>query len=68
MEYRYLNAMIAEAAVEAVGERLAPDFIREIGEETGYAKSAIDCLSEGTYKSYKSLVLHNIARKLHLED
>ena len=68
MEYKYLNAMICEAARETVDERLALTLVIEIGEERGYAKSRVDCLSETTYKRYKNLLLHAIARKLHLED
>lgn len=67
-EYRYLNFRIFEAAAEIVGERLAYAYICEIGGMVGYAKSEIDCMSEGTYKTYKRLIIENIAKRLHLSD
>ena len=67
-EYRYLNFMILEAATEIVGRELANTYINEIGNKTGYAKSAVDGISEVHYKNTKALVRDNIARKLHLSD
>lgn len=67
-EYRYLNFMILEAATEIVGHALAPVYINEIGRRTGYAKSAVEEVSEVYYKNMKALVHANIARKLHLSD
>ena len=66
-ELRYLNFKIFDAAAEVVGEGRADAFISEIGGAVGYAKSCVDCLSEGTYKRYKSQVKENIAKKLYLK-
>lgn len=68
IECRYLNYKILEAANEVAGERLAPYYVKEIGERRGYAKSDIDCVSEGTYKTTKQEIKSAIARKLHLVD
>lgn len=68
VEFRYLNFKIFDAAAEIAGEELAPLYIKEIGEGIGYAKSALDGISEGTYKKYKKLIKENIAKKLHLSD
>ena len=67
-EYRYLNYMIYDAAAEIIGERDAVTMVNEIGRRTGYAKTALDNLSEITYKSYKRLIMDNVAKKLHLVD
>lgn len=67
-EYRYYNFKIFDAAAEIVGERFAERYIEEIGNRVGYAKTAIDCVSEITYKNYKRLIKDNIAKKLHLCD
>ena len=66
MELAYLNSKILDAAAEIVGTRLASTFIDELGGGIGYAKSAVDCMSEVTYKKYKAEVACNIARKLYL--
>ena len=66
VECRYLNHKIMEAAVEVVGEYLAPLYIKEIGDKTGYAKSAVECVSESTYKIAKREIKSTIARRLHL--
>ena len=66
MEYAYLNSKILDGALEIADARLAPIFIKEIGEGVGYAKSEIDCMSEVTYKNYKTEISANIARKLYL--
>lgn len=68
-EYKYLNTGIFEAVSEVVGEFDAKAYIEEIGSMTGYAKSKFAYrMSEGTYKSYKRNITHNIAKKLHLSD
>ena len=67
-EYRYYNFKIFDAAAEIVGERFAELYIEEIGGRVGYAQSAVGCVSEITYKSYKMLIKENIAKKLHLRD
>ena len=67
-EYRYLNFKIYDAVAEISGERDAMTFISEIGNKTGYAKSALYYLSEATYKNYKMLIKENVAKKLHLID
>jgi len=65
-EMRYLNFKIFDAVSEIVGEARAPMFISEIAGSVGYAKSSVDCMGEGMYKRYKSLVKKNIAKKLYL--
>ena len=67
-EFRYYNFKIFDAAAEIVGEIYADTYIEEIGTHTGYAKSRVGFVSEGTYKKFKRLVCDNIARKLHLCD
>lgn len=67
-EYRYYNFKIFDAAAEIVGERFAERYIEEIGARVGYAKSAVDCVSEITYKDYKRRIKDNVAKKLHLCD
>ena len=66
MEYKYLNYKIYDAAAETVGENLAEIYISEIGNRTGYAASAIDSISETTYKLKKNKIKAAIAKKLHL--
>lgn len=64
-ELRYLNMKILEGAEEEAaldGEV----FISEIGGRIGYVNSALDFMSEATYKRRKSEVKQNIARKLYL--
>ena len=65
-EFRYYNFKIYDAAAEIVGERFAETYIKEIGKRIGFAKTAVSCVSEVTYKKYKRLVIENIAKKLHL--
>jgi hypothetical protein len=67
-EFRYYNFKIFDAVAEVGGERYAELYIKEIGRKTGYAKSELSFLSEGTYKRYKAIIKENIARKLHLVD
>ena len=67
MEYRYLNYRIYSATTDVVGAELAGEYIREIGERTGYAKSRT-ALSERTYKEVKREVKGAIAKNLHLID
>ena len=67
-EYRYFNFKIYEAVKEVVGEEFAYVYIKEIGENIGYANTALDTLSEVAYKQRKKEVKENIAKKLHLED
>ena len=67
-ELRYLNLKIFAAAAEIAGDEFAAVYIEEIGREIGYAKSEAFCVSELTYKRYKSLIKENIAKKLHLSD
>ena len=67
-ELRYLNLKIFDAAAEIAGDEFAAVYIEEIGREIGYAKSEAFCVSELTYKRYKSLIKENIAKKLHLSD
>ena len=65
-EFRYLNFKMFDAAAEIAGEGMAEKFIYEIGKRIGYAKSALSSVSESTYKTYKSLIKANIAKKLYL--
>ena len=66
-ELRYLNFKIFDSVSEVVGEARAYTFINEIGRSIGYAKSEVDCMSEGMYKRYKSLVKENIVKRLYLK-
>ncbi len=68
MEYRYYNFKIFEAAAEIAGDTDAERFIFEIGRRTGYASTALDNMSEVTYKKKKRAVIENIAKRLHLAD
>ena len=68
MEYAYMNSRLLEGAGEVSGGALAEVFIKEIGDGTGYAMSAVPGMTEGTYKSYKKQIKSNIARKLFLID
>jgi len=67
IEFRYLNFKIWNAVGEIVSEEKIPVYIKEIGENVGYAKSAVE-ISEVAYKSTKRLIKDNIAKKLHLAD
>lgn len=67
MEYRYLNYKLFSATAQIVGTNDAVDFIREIGERLGYAKSDTG-LSEKAYKELKREVKSAIAKNLHLID
>ncbi len=68
VEYKYMNYKILDAAREIAGED-AEIYIKEIGESTGYAKSELcDITSERIYKTKKSDVAFNIARRLHFLD
>lgn len=68
VEYKYYNYKMYEGAAEIVGFLYAKTMIHEIGHRIGYAKTAIDCMSESTYKQKKLEVKINMARKLHLLD
>lgn len=68
MEYVFLNSKITDAAAEICGEALADTFINEIGNSVGYAKSNVCWLGELAYKNYKSDIVKNVAKKLHLYD
>ena len=65
-EFKYYNYKMLDAAAEVVGERFAEIYIYEIGNNVGYAKTAVDCVSEVTYKQYKQRIRENIIRELHL--
>ncbi len=67
VEYKYINFKILEAAREIVGED-AELYIREIGNNVGYAKSDVNELSETAYKERKKEVKLNIAKRLHFTD
>ena len=66
MELRYLNVKIYDAAAEIVGDDNAEQFINEIGNKVGYAKTEVWDMSEYTYKCYKNEVTRNIAKRLYL--
>ncbi len=66
MEYRFLNYRIMNAALEIAGPRDARGFIKDIGEEIGYAATDLWLLSEKEYKHRKTEVKQNIARRLSL--
>ena len=67
-EFRYLNFKILEAVGDLVEERYVRLFIKEIGENIGYANSQIDIYCESVYKSLKKEIKNNIAKKLYLFD
>lgn len=67
-EFRYLNFKILEATLEVVEEQYARLYIKEIGENIGYAKTETEGLSEISYKARKKNIRENIARVLHLSD
>ena len=67
-ELRYLNYQLLTAAAEIVGYSQSEIYIHEIGARIGYAYSALDSVSETTYKNHKKLIKRQIARKLHLCD
>lgn len=66
MEYDYINSILTRAAAEIVGEGDADVMLAEIGDRIGYAYSAIEAVSESTYKTMKKEVKLNIAKKLHM--
>ena len=66
MELRYLNVKIYDATVEIVGDDNAEQFINEIGNKVGYAKSAVTSKSETTYKIYKKRIKDNLSVRLYL--
>ena len=66
MEYRFLNYRILNAAIEIAGTRDARVFIKDIGEEIGYAATELWLLSEIEYKTRKAQIKFNIARRLSL--
>ena len=66
MEYRFLNYRIMNAAMEIAGSRDALFFIKDIGQDIGYAASDLYVLSEKIYKERKREVKINIAKRLSL--
>jgi hypothetical protein len=66
LEYKFLNLRILEGAIEAVGMKVAKEFIYDIGARRGYAKTAVENVSEPIYKYQKALAKMAIARKLSL--
>jgi hypothetical protein len=66
MEYRFLNYRIMDAAIEIAGPRDAREFIRDIGEEIGYASTDLWLLPENEYKKRKKQIKNNIAKRLSL--
>lgn len=66
MEYRFLNYRMINAAIEVAGPRDAISFIKDIGLENGYATTDVSLLSERAYKTRKTEVRNNIARRLSL--
>lgn len=68
MEYIYVNSKMLDAAAEVVGMKYAKEFIMDVGQERGYAKSKIDAFSEACYKKSKQAVKRKIAERLHLLD
>ncbi len=67
MEYKYINHRLLDAANEIAG-RDGCIYINEIGKRLGYAYTAIEYISESSYKKIKKEVKINIAKKLHLID
>ncbi len=67
-EFRYLNFKILEAVSEVVEAQYVMVFIREIGENIGYANTETEGFCEVLYKTLKKNIKENIARRLHLSD
>lgn len=67
MEYEYLNRRISDAALEIAGNEYEI-YIKEIGDNIGYASSEVESVSEPAYKKTKKEIKVNIAKKLHLID
>jgi len=65
-EYRYYNFKIYDAVAAIVGEGRCERIIKEIGGRIGYAHSALEEVSEVTYKKMKKEVKDAVARALHL--
>ena len=65
-ELRYLNAKIIDATLEFCNDAELDSFIIEIGDSIGYANSALEYMSESTYKRKKRDIKENIARRLYL--
>ena len=68
MEFAYLDSKIEDAVRSVVGDALCEVFIKEIGENVGYAKSAVYCYSERIYKERKRECIQKIAEKLYLSE
>ena len=68
MEYKYMNSRVFYGAGEISGGALAEIFINDIGKGIGYHSSKICGIGENTYKTYKTEIKSNIARKLSLLD
>ena len=66
IEFRYLNLKILEATRDLVEDRYVMLYIKEIGENIGYANSEVEGFSEVAYKNFKKSIKENIAKKLHL--
>ena len=68
-EYRYLNDRILGAAISVCGNYdSALTFVREIGSRTGYAGTALEGMSEITYKRRKNEIRRRILEELSLVD
>ena len=68
MEYAYINSKIFDAASEIVGQNEALIYIEEIGRRIGYAHSALEYVSETTYKINKAQIKENILKKIYYID
>lgn len=68
-EYRYLNDRILGAAISVCADyESALTYVREIGARTGYANSALEEVSEITYKRRKNEIRRRILEQLSLID
>ena len=67
-EFRYLNFKILEAVGEVVEAQYVMLYIKEIGENIGYANTKTEGHCEMAYKLRKKSIKENIAKKLHLLD
>ena len=65
-EYIYINAKLFRAAAEIAGAAHAEEYINDIGNAIGYARTALEDVSEAAYKKIKNEIKENMYRTLNL--
>ena len=68
MEYVYINSRLFDAAAEIAGPSFAEQYIYDIGNSVGYARTELYIFSEPTYKDYKARIKENMLKKLKFID